>query len=113
MRSYTFSPPTYWTKVPYQDRSSARCADPPPPLYWWAKINGKKRRRLKLYITNENPTELYYERQELLREARDAHLARQLRVVRSKGSPRSERRMASLGRAIALWGRTSVPFFRA
>ena len=58
-------------------------------------------RRLRLYFTNENHTELYYERQELLR------------AVRSKGSPRSERRMASLGRAIALWGRASVPFFRA
>jgi hypothetical protein len=67
-----------------------------------------------LYFTNENHTQLYsYERQELLREARDAHLAPQLRAVRSKGSPRSERRVASLGRAIALWGRTSVPFFRA
>jgi hypothetical protein len=66
-----------------------------------------------LYFANENPTELFYERQEVLREARDTHLARQLRAVRSKGSPRSERRMASFGRALALWGRTSVPFFRA
>jgi hypothetical protein len=66
-----------------------------------------------LYFTNENHTELYYGRQELLREARDAHLARQLRAVRSKGSPRSERRMAGFGRAIALWGRTGIPFFRA
>jgi hypothetical protein len=66
-----------------------------------------------LYFTNENPTGLYYERQELLREARKVHLARQLRAVRSKGSPRNKRRMAGFGRAIALWGRTSVPFFKA
>ena len=74
-----------------------------------------------MYFTNENLTELYCQRQELLvQEARNRRLARrQLRAARSKGSPRSERRSrVSFGRAIAssiasLWGRISVPFFRA
>jgi hypothetical protein len=59
-----------------------------------------------------NPTEVYYERHELLlREARDARHARLLRAARRKASPVSG--MAGLGRAIALWSRTGVPFFRA
>jgi hypothetical protein len=70
-----------------------------------------------MYSPNRNPPELYYGRQELLvQEARNRRLARrQLRAARSKGSPRSERRSrVSFGRAIAsLWGRISVPFFRA
>jgi hypothetical protein len=47
-----------------------------------------------------NPTEVYYERHELL-----------LWAARRKASPGSG--MAGLGRAIALWSRTGVPFFRA
>jgi hypothetical protein len=70
-----------------------------------------------MYFTNENLTELYCQRQELLvQEARNRRLARrQLRAARPKGSPRSERRSrVSFGRAIAsLWGRISVPFYRA
>jgi hypothetical protein len=69
-----------------------------------------------MYITNEHPTELYYRRNGLLlKEAENAHLARQLRAARRMGAPEkgSDRRMAGLRRAIALWGRTSVPFFRA
>jgi hypothetical protein len=69
-----------------------------------------------MYFTNENLTELYCQRQELLvQEARNRRLARrQLRAARSKGSPRSERHRVSFGRAIgSLWGRISVPFFRA
>ena len=47
-----------------------------------------------MYFTNENLTELYCQRQELLvQESRNRRLARrQLRAARSKGSPRSERR---------------------
>jgi hypothetical protein len=69
-----------------------------------------------MYFTNENLTELYCQRQDLLvQEARNRRLARQLRAARSKGSPRSERRSrVSFGRAIAsLWGRISVPCFGA
>ena len=67
-----------------------------------------------MYFTNEHPTELYYERHELLlREARKASLASELRAARSKRSPWSDRRMAGFERAIALWGLTSIPFFRA
>jgi hypothetical protein len=59
-----------------------------------------------------NMTEMFRERHvTLLREAEDRRLARRLRKARSKGHPRSERRMAGFGRAIALWGRTSIPFF--
>jgi hypothetical protein len=61
-----------------------------------------------------NPTEIFRERQlALLREADDRRLARRLRAARSKERPRSERRMAGFRQAIALWGQTSVPFFRA
>ena len=61
-----------------------------------------------------NPTETFRERQlALLREAEERRLARRLRRARSKRSPRSDRRAAGLLRAIALWGRTGIPFFRA
>ena len=67
-----------------------------------------------MYFTNENHTELYYERQDLLRTTSNTQLPPQLRAVRPKGSPRSERHRVSFGRAIAsLWERISVPFFRA
>ncbi len=58
---------------------------------------------------------LYRERQELLaRETRDARLARQLRAARQGRTATSDRRTSdSSGRVMALWGRTSVPFFRA
>jgi hypothetical protein len=61
-----------------------------------------------------NPTEMFRERQlALLREVEERRLVRQLRAARSKGHPRSERRMAGLLRTISMWGRTSIPFFRA
>ena len=69
-----------------------------------------------------NPTtEMFRERQlALLREAEERRLARRLRRARSKGRskgrsgrPWSERRAAGFRRAIALWGRTGTPFFRA
>jgi hypothetical protein len=61
-----------------------------------------------------NPTEMFRERQlALLREAEKRRLARRLRTARSKGRPRSDRRVAGFRRVIALWGRTSTPFFRA
>jgi hypothetical protein len=61
-----------------------------------------------------NPTEVFRERQfALLREAEDRRLARRLRTARSKRSPRSERRAAGFRQAIALWGRTGIPFFKA
>ena len=61
-----------------------------------------------------HPT-LYRERQELLaREAREARLAGQLRAARRELAAASGRRTSSFsGRVMALWGRTSVPFFRA
>ena len=61
-----------------------------------------------------NTTETFRECQfALLREAEERRLARRLRRAHSKGRPRSDRRMAGFRRAIALWGRTSTPFFRA
>jgi hypothetical protein len=70
-----------------------------------------------MYYTRENPTELFYRRQELLlRVARDARLARQTRKEHPKSVSwtGSERLLiAWLRRTIAPWGRTSVPFFRA
>ena len=55
-----------------------------------------------------NPTEMIRERHlSLLHEGEGRHLARRLRAARSK---RSERRMAGFERAIALWGRISIPF---
>jgi hypothetical protein len=59
-----------------------------------------------------NPTEMFRERHlALLREAEDRRLTRRLRAARSKGHPQSDRRMAGPERAIALWGRISIPFF--
>jgi hypothetical protein len=78
-----------------------------------------------LYFTNEHLTESYYDRHltlvevlerdvnveaGALREAEDRRLARRLQAARSKPS---NPRMAGFRRAIALWGRTSTPFFRA
>ena len=61
-----------------------------------------------------HPT-LYRERQALLaREAREARLAGQLRSARQERTATSDRRTSDFsGRAMALWGRTSIPFFRA
>jgi len=60
-------------------------------------------------VSSQNPTELYYERHELLlREAREARLAR--------GQKAARRREAAGGfvrRALASWGRTGIPFFGA
>ena len=58
-----------------------------------------------------NPTEMFRERQlALMREVENRRLARRLREG-SKGHPRSKLRMAGFERAVALWGRTSIPFF--
>ena len=58
-----------------------------------------------------HPT-LYRERQELL--AREARLAGQLRAARREQAAASGRRTSGFpGWAMALWGRTNVPFFRA
>jgi hypothetical protein len=58
-----------------------------------------------------HPT-LYRERQELL--AREARLAGQLRAAHWERTAPIDRRTSDyFGRAMALWGRTSVPFFRA
>jgi hypothetical protein len=52
-------------------------------------------------LEHNNPTELSHERQEL-------------RTARRKERSMSKRRTAwSPRRAIALWGRTGIPFFRA
>jgi hypothetical protein len=67
-------------------------------------------------LEHNNPTELSHERQELLaQEVRDLRLAKELRAPRRKERSRSERRPAvwSPRRAVALWGRSGIPFFRA
>jgi hypothetical protein len=58
---------------------------------------------------------LYRERQQLLaREARKARLAERLRAARRERAAAGDRRTSGFsGRAMALWGRTSAPFFRA
>ncbi len=58
---------------------------------------------------------LYRERQELLaQEAREARLAGQLRATRRERTAASGRRASGFsGRAMALWGRASAPFFNA
>jgi hypothetical protein len=70
-----------------------------------------------MYLLDYNhPTELFYERREaLMREARNARFARELRSARPKDNARSRRGRSGefVGRMIALWGRTGVPFFRA
>ena len=61
-----------------------------------------------------NPTEMLRERHAvLLREAEERRLARRLRS--SRRSPRTEGGPLGAGflRAVALWGGTSIPFFRA
>ncbi len=87
-----------------------------PALLVTMKITIKASKEQRMYpIDPIHPTELYRERQELLaQEARDARLARQLRAARRERTATSDRRTSSFsGRAMALWGRTSVPFFRA
>jgi hypothetical protein len=66
-------------------------------------------------LDHNHPTKLSYERQEpLAREAGDARLAKRPRAARRKEEPTGERRTAAFPwRVMALWGRTSVPFFRA
>jgi hypothetical protein len=62
-----------------------------------------------------NPTEVWRERHlALLREAEERRHARQIRRARRRLSTRdgSRPRTAGLGRVIASWGRTNVPFFR-
>ena len=68
-----------------------------------------------MYLFDRNhPTDVFRERQEMLaQEARDAHLASLLRAARRNRTLGQERTSWSPGRAIALWGRTSVPDFRA
>ena len=73
-----------------------------------------------MYLFDRNhPTDVFRERQEMLaQEARDAHLASMLRAARRNTARRNrtigqEQTTWSPGRAIALWGRTSVPDFRA
>jgi hypothetical protein len=63
-----------------------------------------------------NPTEVWRERHlALLREADERRLVRRLRRPRLRRSSQtgSQPRTAALGRVIASWGRTNVPFFRA
>jgi hypothetical protein len=63
-----------------------------------------------------NEIDLWGERShELLREAENERLARQLRAPRSERAYRTThgRGISPLRRAAALWGRTGVPFFRA
>ena len=56
-----------------------------------------------MYSPNHNPTESFYGRHELLlQQARNRRQARQLRVARSMGSPRTGRRVAGLGRGVRL-----------
>ncbi len=62
-----------------------------------------------------NATEMFRERQLLLLgEAENRRLARQMRVTRPQRSARTGhgRPGAGFRRAIASWGRTSIPFFR-
>ncbi len=70
-----------------------------------------------MYLLDHNhPTELLHERQEvLMREVRDARLARELRAASPKDNARSRRSRSGefVRRTIALWGRPGVPFFRA
>jgi hypothetical protein len=62
-----------------------------------------------------NDLEMWHERShDLLQDAEKARVARRLRSARPQGDSRTTygRRFAGLRRATALWGRTSVPFFR-
>ena len=62
------------------------------------------------------PTEVWRERHlALLREAEERRHVRQMRRSRSQrySQTGSQPRAVALGRVIASWGRTSVPFFRA
>ena len=70
-----------------------------------------------MYLLDYNhPTELFSERREaLMREARDAHLVRELRESRSKSNAGRKRSRSKefVRQMTGLWGRTSVPFFKA
>jgi hypothetical protein len=96
---------------------------PPPALsaLLLTKNNASpERRRPKMYLMehlleHNHPTELSHERQVLLaQEVRDTRLTKKLRTARRKERSMSKRRTAwSPRRAIVLWGRTGIPFFRA
>ena len=61
-----------------------------------------------------NPTEMMRERQAaLLRDADERRLARRLRASGPRRSPRTESLGAGFRWAVASWGGTSIPFFRA
>ena len=63
-----------------------------------------------------NPTEILRERHAtLLREAEERRLARRLRARSPRRSPLTESGRLGLWfrRAVASWGVTSIPFFRA
>ena len=63
-----------------------------------------------------NPTEMLRERHAgLLREAEERRLARRLRDGSLRRSPRTESGRLGTGfrQAVASWGVTSIPFFRA
>jgi hypothetical protein len=65
---------------------------------------------------NLNELELWHRRhEELLQEAENERFTRRQRTGRSQlfSPTESGRRMARLHEAIASWGRTSAPFFRA
>jgi len=70
-----------------------------------------------MYLLDHNhPAELLHERQVvLMREVRDARLARELRAASPNDNARSRRSRWGefVRRTIALWGRPGVPFFRA
>ena len=69
-----------------------------------------------MYLLDPNhPSELFHARHDaLLREARKARLASERWTGRRKEKPMGKRRAARfLGGAIALWGGTSTPCFRA
>ena len=68
-------------------------------------------------VSSQKPTELYYERHELLlREAREARLALRQRVARRRAAAQKgdgRRTEGFLRKVIASWGRISIPFFGA
>ncbi|HEX2180648.1 MAG TPA: hypothetical protein VHH10_00075 [Rubrobacteraceae bacterium] len=68
-----------------------------------------------MYLFDPNhPTEMFHERREMLaREVRVSRLTSQLRAARRSKTTSEERMTRLSGRAIASWGRTSVPHFRA
>ena len=101
------------TKALEKERSFARGPRLGLRLYLGRTYTEPERRNEAMSVYDLQLAHRHHE--ELVREAENERLARRLREERRRRPSRlrSRRTMAGLGRAMGLWGRIAVPFFRA